>query len=47
MKDDPLKVSTKLLTKYKSDKNYYNVRRNVKDITKKIYLLIMELLKII
>ena len=28
-----------------SDKNYYNVRGNVKDITK-IYLLIMELLKL-
>ena len=46
MLDDPLKISTKLLRKYKSDKNYFNVRRNVKDITK-IYLLIMELLKII
>ena len=41
----PLKISTKLLRKYKSDKDYYNVRRNVKDITK-IYLLIMELLKL-
>ena len=28
-----------------SDKNYYTVRGNVKDITK-IYLLIMELLKL-
>ena len=28
-----------------SDKNYYNVRGNVKDITK-IYLLIMDLLKL-
>ena len=41
----PLKISTKLLRKYKSDKDYYSVRRNVKDITK-IYPLIMELLKL-
>ena len=43
--NESAKISTKLLRKYKSDKNYYNVRRNVKDITK-IYLLIMELLKL-
>ena len=30
----PLKISTKLLRKDKSDKDYYDVRRNVKDITK-------------